>query len=259
VLLAIIMVIYATGTSGYIGSKLKNSTPLDIDLTNPKSFYKMEISPGSTIIHLAAIVGVNKVLEDPILARKVNIDGTLQFGEFVKNETDARFIYVSSSHVYKESETKLTEFSAVEPKSLYAKQKLEAEECLSEIYKNSSDRLLIARIFSILGRNMPSGTLGWAIERANTGAPLKYGDDLRDFSSAEESSKILEKLAIARWVTNILNVCSGKCRSVREAGCALRKELGLSSEENIFLPGRSSVPRICGDNSLLVKTLSGKQ
>ena len=250
------MSIYATGTSGYVGSKLRNSTPIHIDLTHPKTFTELTIPPGSTIIHLAAIVGVHQVLKDPVLAYKVNVEGTLQFAEYIRNETDARFIYVSSSHVYRESNTKHTEASTVEPKSLYAKQKLEVEEYLKESNKNAQERLLIARVFSILGRDMPQGTLGWAIEQANLEAPIKNCDDLRDFSTAEEIGEKLEQLARTSWLTTTLNVCSGTCRKVRDAGEALRKELKLSTEEGIFLSGNSTVPQICGDNSLLVKTLS---
>lgn len=250
------MTIYATGTSGYIGSKLKNSIPLEIELSDEKTFARCSIFSSSTVIHLAAIVGVQQVLEDPVLAQKVNVDGTLNFAEYLMKNTDSRFIFVSSSHVYKASNNRHTEISPLEPMSLYAEMKVETEKRLKETFSNEPQRLLIARVFSILGGNMPPGTLGWTIERATTEKPVKNSDDLRDFSTAEETANLLESLAVANWLSTTINVCSGTCRSVREAGRALRRELDLGDDDNVFLAGHSSVPRTCGDNSLLVKTFS---
>jgi nucleoside-diphosphate-sugar epimerase len=249
------MAIYATGTTGYIGSKLKNSIPIEVCLTEQNSFPKTTISPNSTVIHLAAIVGTQKVLQDYFWARKINVESTLSYAEYLRDQTDARFIFVSSSHVYKDSNSRLTENSPVAPKSLYAKMKLETEEGLIQIYKNAPERLLVARVFSVLGRDMPKETLGWAIEKASANSPVKYSDDHRDFSTANEIAELLEQAAEADWLSTVLNICSGTCRSVRDAGKALRRELALSDDDGIFLPGNSDVPRTCGDNSLLKKTL----
>lgn len=253
------MAIYATGTAGYIGSRLRKSIPIELELTDHRSFGKLSILPGSTIIHLAAVVGVQSVLENASLAQKVNVEGTVKFAEYIRDFTDARFIFVSSSHVYRASINKHLEDSPLEPNSLYARMKLEAEERLMDTFKLELGRLLIARVFSILGGNMKLGTLGWSVERATPEAPVKNSDDLRDFSTGEEIAQLLEELATVNWLSTILNVCSGYCRSVRDAGRELRRELKLSEDDNIFLPGHSNVPRTCGDNSLLIKTLSLRQ
>lgn len=250
------MFIYATGTTGYIGSHLRDSIPLIVDLSDRSSFSELKLKPKSTLIHLASIVGVQRVMEDSKLAYQVNVEGTVRLAENLRNHNDTRLIYVSTSHVYKYSGSKHSEDSETEPMSEYAKQKLEAELRLRELYADAPHKLLIARVFSILGQSMPRGTLGWAIERANLDNPIRYSDDMRDFSTAAQVAGLLEKLANKDWHNPILNVCSGVCRSVRSAGIELRKNLNLRDDENIFLPGNSSIPQNCGDNRLLIETLA---
>jgi nucleoside-diphosphate-sugar epimerase len=249
------MALYATGTKGYIGSKLRYSIPLFVDLTDSKTYAQVGLESKSTVIHLAAIVGAQQVLEKPEVAYAVNVDGTIRFAEYLKDTSDTRFLYVSTSHVYKYSESKHTENSLTEPMSLYAKQKLQAEIYLKEVFANEPERLLIARVFSILGESMPEGTLGWAIERASAQNPVRCSDDVRDFHTALEVTQLLERLAIKTWKFQTVNVTSGNSQSVREAGMALRKNLGLSNKEDFFLPGNSKVPQNCGDNTRLRKTL----
>jgi dTDP-4-dehydrorhamnose reductase len=247
---------YATGTSGYIGSKLQSTISLDVDLCDKNTFSKKVIEPASTVINLAAIVGAQRVLENPELAFKVNVEGAVDLADYLIRNTDARLIQVSTSHVYKSSDNKHSEHSETGPNSLYAKQKLDAEKRLQALFAIAPQRLLIVRVFSILGRNMPAGTLGWAIERANTKNPIKNSDDVRDFSTAREVARTLEKLSVIDWHHPILNICSGSCRSVRDAGIALRRELQLNDEEGIFQKGNSNVPKNCGDNSLLKQTIT---
>ena len=249
------MPLYATGTTGYVGSKLRYSIPLFIDLTDSKTYSHLSLGSKSTVLHLAAIVGAEKVLENGELAYAVNVDGTVRFAEYLKETSDTRFLYVSTSHVYKYSGSKHTENSLTEPMSFYAKQKLQAEIYLKELFVKEPERLLIARVFSILGKGMPEGTLGWAIERASAQNPVMCSDDIRDFHTALEVAQLLEKLAINSWSFQMVNVTSGNSKSVRDAGIALRKNLGLSIEEDIFLPGNSKVPQNCGNNTRLKKML----
>jgi nucleoside-diphosphate-sugar epimerase len=249
------MAIYATGTTGYIGSKARNSIPLNIDLRDTTTYSQLHINPNSTVIHLAAIVGAQRVLENPQSAYAVNVSGTIQFAKNILHNTNSRFLFVSTSQVYKYTGNIITEDSPLAPSNIYAMQKLEAENSLRELFAPVPERLLVVRVFSLLGPAMPKGTLGWAIERASSQIPVRFSSDLRDFSSAVDVAAILENLARRVWKYSTINVCSGTCQSVKEAGFALRGSLGLKTYEQYFTPGHSSIPKVCGDNSRMKESL----
>jgi nucleoside-diphosphate-sugar epimerase len=249
------MAIYATGSTGYIGTQLSNSViPIDIDLSKVSSMKRLKLKPKSTIIHLASIVGESRVREDQEYSRKVNVLGAEILAEIALSQNVSRFIYVSSSHVYAKSNNPVREGDEIAPSSLYAEQKLEAENRILRLFSNELQSLCIARVFSVLGKNMKKGTLGWSIDRAHL-AKVKYGMDQRDFLSPKQIAQVIFDLANIVSVPNIINVATGIPTSIRNATRTMRgiqddKELDLYCENNV-----SDSPYIVGDPNLLRSVL----
>lgn len=83
------------------------------------------------VVHLAAIVGDPAGDIDPELTRETNFHGVKVLAEFCKYYGIERFIFTSTCSVYGASNNKvLSEESELNPVSLYAKTKFEAEEAL---------------------------------------------------------------------------------------------------------------------------------
>lgn len=83
------------------------------------------------VVHLAAIVGDPAGDIDPELTRETNFHGVKVLAEFCKYYGIERFIFTSTCSVYGASNNKvLSEESELNPVSLYAKTKFEAEEVL---------------------------------------------------------------------------------------------------------------------------------
>ena len=253
------MLIYATGTSGTIGKHLIGVIPLKIDLTRSLEFYNLDLSKAQTVLHLAGIVGESNVVQNYNRAKAINLFGTLGLAEFVMKNSEARFIFISSSHVYEPSLKMHHEDSRLKPQSLYGKLKLDAEIGVKEVFSNAPERLLIARVFSVLGPNMPEGTLGWAIDHISEEKPLKFVDDERDFMNPKEIALTLCRLSNLDSEYQIINICTGLSKSVRVACKEYRKMRGLKTPEDWLIWGNSSVPRIVGDNSRLSEVLSCRQ
>jgi nucleoside-diphosphate-sugar epimerase len=250
------MKVYATGTSGMIGSRLKQCLPLRLDLLNLDSFRDVKLEPKSTLIHLAGIVGENKVKANESLARLINVEGTLQLARFIKDYTSCRMLFVSSSHVYAPSSMALKENDEVKPFSLYGQHKWEGEQACIRIFSDEPERLQIARVFSVLDIGMPVGTLGWAIENLSEERPLKNCDDERDFLTPGDVATLLYELTQRHSKFQIVNVCSGTFKSVGRACVDLRERVGKDTAKQLLHPGNSNNPKIIGDRSRLNRILS---
>jgi dTDP-4-dehydrorhamnose reductase len=247
--------IFATGTSGVIGSRLMGVIPVYLDLSKTNDYSGLLLDSNSTLIHLAGIVGESKVQANKELARKVNVDGTVELARTILSKSNSRLIFVSSSHVYLHSSSPLKEDDEVGPFSLYGQLKLEAENLLKEVFADEPSRLCIARVFSVLDSGMPEGSLGWAIENLSVRAPLYNCDDERDFQTPKEIAEVLIRLAKSAVASGVINICSGESKSVRNACIELRERLGLPTDSDLLKDGYSKVPRIVGDRTKLNKFL----
>ena len=107
---------------------------------------------------------------------------------------------------------------------------------------------------------MPTFTLGGSIQKAFQGEKINLvnGDDIRDFSTPRKVAEILFKLSTLQELPKILNICSGDGITVANAARAMAKTSSREIELEV-IEGFSKIPRLVGDNSLLLKTLPGIQ
>lgn len=85
------------------------------------------------VVHLGEIVGDPATALDEQMTREINIAATRMIAQVSKGYGVKRFIYASSCSVYGASEQTLDEQSQLNPVSLYAKAKIEAEQTLLKL------------------------------------------------------------------------------------------------------------------------------
>ncbi len=249
----------ATGSTGLIGRYLSsNVEPFEGDLLNGEWVYRNNLNTFQTLIHLAGIVGEKNVLKDKEYAYRVNVEATKRIAEFIRDETNVNFLYVSSSHVYKGKSSELVEQDVIAPLNTYGLQKATAEEALLRIFSSQLERLKIVRVFSILNLGMPKGSLGWAIENAQK-APVRFGDDIRDFLSAKQVARTIEKLAQLSFHANIVNICTGIPTSIKNSISLLLNIKDSEQLSRLYENGQSSNPVILGNPELLKSILDGHE
>lgn len=244
------MRLFATGLTGTIGQYLRPRVEsLSIRLDEEFNI-DPDLVSNSTVIHLGAIVGEVAVRNTPLLSRKINVDASVRLARIVKDAPGARFLYVSTSHVYETPRTDefLTESSPVLPRGQYALQKLLAEELVKQVFHDAPKRLVIARVFSVIDNNQPTGTLGHSIRQliTNESHQLSCSDDERDFLSPRMVSNILHAIAWKGNVQGYINICSGTPLRVRDVAAMLIPRDLFRRVESRILAGHSSVPRIVG-------------
>lgn len=250
--------ICATGTSGLIGRNLsKKVKTIEGNLLEDSWKQKRNFQGVNSLIHLAGVVGERNVLKDEEFAYRVNVNATTRLAKYIRDESEASFLFVSSAHVYKSKDTEIFEDDPIIPLNKYGRQKALAEESLYEVFRNEPHRLKILRVFSVLNRGMPVGTLGWAIEHARS-QPVKFGDDIRDFLSANQVARIIEKLAGCNFSANVLNVCTGIPTSIRKSLALLLDVDDERELESLCGDGKSAHPMVVGNGSLLKSIINEK-
>ena len=153
------------------------------------------------------------------------------------------FIFISTSHVYNYSKTKLKETSKTNPKNRYAEIKLKSENYIKKNYKNYT----ILRLFNIYGPNQPKNYFIPDIkEKIKKGKIIKIDKSIRDFIHVSEVSKII-KFVINKNITKTLNVGSGKGYSLIKIVKYFSKKL----KKKPILLIKSNKTKLVADISLL--------
>ena len=249
------MKIIATGLTGTIGRKIDRSiTSAKLVLGSEKLNDFFDPSDGPvTLIHLGGVVGESKVSEDLEFSRYINVDETLRLAREVIEVFAGKFIHISSSHVYGSQSFPITEQSPYNPKSNYAKQKMEAEIGLLNYFGESHNQLTILRVFSVLGWDVADFTLGGAVKRIHSGSSeaISNTDDIRDFMTPTSIARAISNISRSRDLAGVYNLCTGMGISVGEA---VRDMFDIKNYEQGYLqllPGISDAPYLVGDNTKL--------
>jgi len=130
------MKVVITGHKGYIGHHLMKRFPdaVGIDLKDGQDIVSCDLPEADLVIHLAALPGVVRSMEEPTETVRTNILGTVRLAEQYKN---AKFIFASTGGAIQK-----------EIISPYGLSKYCAEEFIKMLFKN----YVILRFANVYGR-----------------------------------------------------------------------------------------------------------
>lgn len=106
-----------------------------------------------SVVHLAAIVGDPACAEEPEVASAVNLDAALTAYRAAQRAKADRFVFMSTCSVYgkQPGDFVATEDSPLNPQSLYAETKIQAEQALLEEARGSSTSVTVLRLSTLFG------------------------------------------------------------------------------------------------------------
>lgn len=251
--------IFATGTTGTIGQYLRNcARPMHIKLERDFELpTDLLASADFALIHLAAIVGERAVTKNIELAHQINVTATRRLAEKCIESGVKKFVYVSTSHVYRSSVNVLDENCETYPNTKYSEQKRLAEIAVLDAFKEMPERLVVARIFSILDWGTPEFTLGGAVLKLLNGEinNINSGLDLRVFLTPQKVACILMEVAKCDQLFGIVNICGSNPISIAEAVGRMLSESGRPDLIARVISETSSNPIIVGSNKKLLEAL----
>ncbi len=274
------MKVLITGGNGRIGKKLLNRlagkyetmvTSIEdlsvADNLKSISYFKADLTQEAdielllrkakpdAIVHLAGIMG--PVCEqDHDLAYKINVEATRMLAKASAKRGVKRFIFASSSAVYPQNKSILTEKDA-SPQSYYGRTKLMAESKLNKIAVDDGIEIVILRIFNVYGETFHDSFINKIEESIQTKTELNIlGPDnfARDYIHIDDLVDVIEKAIECDPMEKltIMNVGSGKCLTNQDLLDKV-KQSKLDLKYNIVPIKESSI--VCANINVLQKTL----
>jgi len=257
-----------------VQSRLENPEGLRDELERLMSDPHVALNP-ILFIPMAALVSVPLCESDPNRAYQTNVTDTLQTLKTFIQWADAipgakvRVLYVSTGHLYapKKKGERTNEMDPIDPRSVYAKTKWEAEKQLRALVVSSgSFDYRIARVFGLLSPEQPSnyllpGLIRRVRERNVQSIPgLEY---VRDYLDARDVCRLITDYGTVPWPQEedpVVNICSGEPTVIREIldeiirlTCSEPEELIKSATPG---PGRTDdIPWLVGDPTKVQKLI----
>ena len=211
-----------------------------------------------TIIHLAALIHVDRSIQEPLEFYETNVRGTMNLLEAVRHEPSVKkFVYMSTAEVYGNIPWGLfKETDLCDARSPYAASKYAGERyCLSYYHTYGVPEITIIRGFNTFGPRQRYGSKGAVIAIFIVSVlmgkpPVIYGtgEQRRDYVYVRDMAKGIVKAALTPGLGGkIINLASGWTQSINEIAEEVLKvtDSKLKPERINARPGE--VMRSCGD------------
>lgn len=203
----------------------------------------------SIVIHLAAIAGIDTVIKDPVNTMTVNLIGTYNVLEAIKNHIDSikRFIDFSTSEVfgsyaYKVDEKSTTNLAPVgEARWTYSVSKLAAEHFSYSYYKQYGLKSVTVRPFNIFGPGqVGEGAIHQFIIRAIRNEEIQIhgdGDQIRSWCYIDDFVQGIRLcLQNEKAIGNSFNIGNPKGTITIGMLAQLIKQIANSQSEIVYIP-----------------------
>lgn len=254
-----------------IPDDIKNNRNVEIVKGNVLNINEIKdvVCKAQTIIHLAAIAGVPTVVGKPYSTLQVNLIGTYNMLEAIRQAGDVKhFIYFSTSEVYgpfvyKASEEDMTTQGPIsQPRWIYSVSKLSGEYLALGYAREWNINVTIVRPFNIYGpEQIGEGAVHNFVVRALKNEPIVvYGDgtQIRSWCYIDDLIdgviKILEVSEAWNQVFNLGNpraTCSvldlaSRIKKLANSGSEIRFEELKYPEIEVRIPSIEKARRILG-------------
>ncbi|MBG0768695.1 NAD-dependent epimerase/dehydratase family protein [Methanococcus maripaludis] len=267
------MKILVTGGAGFIGSHIVDilienghdvsildnlSTGNEKNLNSKAKFIKgdildknLDLTGFECVIHEAAQINVRTSVEDPVFDANINVLGTVNILEKIKEYAVKKIIFSSSGGaVYGEPEyLPVGEKHSVKPLSPYGLSKFCAEEYIKLYNRLYNIEYCILRYSNVYGERQDplgeAGVISIFIDKMKKGeSPVIYGDgnQTRDFVNVNDVAKA--NLMALDWKNDIVNIGSGKETSVNELFKIIASETGFNKDPTYEKEREGEVYRI---------------
>jgi len=248
---------FSTGRTGNLAGldiEIIEGSILDADLVTST------VKGVDAVVHLAARASVPKSISDPRATHDVNVTGTLNVLEAVR-ECGAHIISASSSSVYGSNpQLPKVESMATRPMSPYAATKLATETYTLGWGQSFNLDALVFRFFNVYGPGQSAGHVYAAVvptflDSALHGNSIPIhgsGDQTRDFTYVDTVCGVIQE-ALLRRISSVdpINLALGTRTSVKELVDLISDVTGLTLKVQHLSERVGDVPHSSADPSKL--------
>ncbi|MGB3606472.1 MAG: GDP-mannose 4,6-dehydratase [Psychroserpens sp.] len=238
-----------------VANKKRSKQQFMIDLTDIETL-KAEINKiqPDFIFHLAAKLDRSRDFDLTNEISNINLGGTINLLNTLKNIDFTNFIFTSTSEVYGLSNDRAyQETDEVIAASPYSLSKLNAENAIKTFSKIHKKNYTILRLFNYYGEDMPSGFFISDLVgklKNNEDFDMTLGEQKRDFLNIESVVEALILSTLQKAQGNTYNVCSGEGFKIKDLAERFKIELNSTSSIKFgALPYRQNeIWEMIGDN-----------
>lgn len=214
-------------------SFLPQNRVIDGSVTDP-SVVASAVADKDLVLHMAAVMGVRRTLENLLDVLQVNIDGTRTVLEAAANADVERVLVASTSEVYGDLvEPPYHESDLVSPKTDYAVAKV-ADERFAEAYEEEYGLdYTIVRYFNVYGPRQDSSAYGYVVPRftkkaVNDETLTIHGDgkQTRDFTYIDDAVDGTVRALSSAGRNEVFNIGRGREVEIRELARTVRDVVG---------------------------------
>jgi UDP-glucose 4-epimerase len=254
------------------GNKLRKTILSNVELVRgdvrDKDLVMKLCKNKDVIFHLAAILGVDIVADNPMETMEVETNGLKNIVEGALLAGVNKIVYTSTSGVYgkKLIDGSVTEDVHLDPASSYSIAKRYNEIYLTAVYHEKRIAAVSARLFNVYGQRQDERmVIPRFVEQAIANEPITVygsGAQTRDFTYVEECVDCLVELANTVTGSEIFNISRGEDITILEVAEEIKKLFNSKSEiVKMGVPKSRydfEVEKRCGNSDKLFKHIGCK-
>jgi NAD dependent epimerase/dehydratase len=233
------------------------------DITDP--FYVRRIVAGTdTVFHLAALIAIPYSYVAPAYYVSVNVSGTLNVLEAVRDLEIPRMVHTSTSETYGTAQyTPIDEKHPLQPQSPYSASKISADSMAESFYRSFGTPVSTIRPFNTYGPRQSARavipTIASQLVAGNDAITLGDLRPVRDLTYVADTARGFMAVAGAdECVGQVTNIGNGRGITIGDlarmlAELAGRPEVAIVEDGNRIRPEKSEVFELIADASLAAK------
>lgn len=208
-----------------------------------------------TVVHLAAMMGVRRTLENPQEVVRVNVGGLRSvLNAAVRTGVD-RVLVASTSEVYGDAPAvPYSEGDTKDPKTTYASAKLDGEGLTRQIASKADFDYTILRYFNVYGPRQDASEYGYVVpifvRQALSNSPITVhgdGDQTRDFTYISDAVTATVAALGPAGRNETFNVGTGSETSIHELAQTVKRSVDATAITHVEHPRPYVVRRRCAD------------